>query len=482
MPQATHKITSAAALFAAILFTFCCYPVKAHASELADAAVSANDAVTASVCPVVYSLDQYPGQSFHYVFYGNAFFINKDGYLLTAAHVVSAFRDGGQPEILVGPADGPRQLLRAEVVAADWAHDVAVLRATPNPFAGNIGVRYLQLTLEKPAAGRGLTLVSKHPNDPENGDSAEAPLVDRVSGKMMHYEYSYGETEGSGRELLAVSQEVVPGESGSPVVANDSHEVVGLVLGRWLRPDLISLAAAADLTRSSPGAILPIHYAVALLHSRAIPWQAAAGQGQAARTSDGNDTDNPFPVPISIVGTPYPAQALFGGEVVLDALIDSDGKLANLTVVRGQTPFLGAVVDAVRTWSFEPAHANGRAIDSHIGIVFQFAQSFLPPLAPLEHKYVESTADSGDHAAVPTYTKEPEYPANTVEEGNVALYATVDQQGQLNTPRVLEGIAPLTSPTIDATRQWRFAPGTQNGTAGDSAVIVVETFRRPTLH
>src|SRR5579863_10243558 len=53
-------------------------------------------AFPAALCQVVYPLDQYPGaQGYHYIFFGNGFFINNGGYLITAAHVLSSFRAGG---------------------------------------------------------------------------------------------------------------------------------------------------------------------------------------------------------------------------------------------------------------------------------------------------------------------------------------------------------------------------------------------------
>ena len=170
-------------------------------------------------------------------------------------------------------------------MAADWAHDVAVLRATPNPFAGGYGVRFLPLAVERPVTGKNLVLLSLHPLDPLNAESSEALLEDRASGTFLSAQFSEGETEGTDRELFAVSQRVVPGQSGSPVVAADSHEVVGIVLGRWLQPGVISLATTAGAIASSPGAVLPIHYAIALLHERGIVWQTLSAQAQIAQNA-----------------------------------------------------------------------------------------------------------------------------------------------------------------------------------------------------
>src|SRR5215471_4593728 len=77
-------------------FFFCLIPAKA--SEKPRDAGSLAEAI----CPVVYALDETPSEKgYHYLFYGNAFFINEDGYLVTAAHLLNSFRDGGQPHVLV---------------------------------------------------------------------------------------------------------------------------------------------------------------------------------------------------------------------------------------------------------------------------------------------------------------------------------------------------------------------------------------------
>jgi TonB family protein len=187
------------------------------------------------------------------------------------------------------------------------------------------------------------------------------------------------------------------------------------------------------------------------------------------------------PVPISLVSTPYPPQALFGGEVVLEASVDATGQLADLTVVSGQAPFLGPVLDAVRTWSFEPARLNGNPVDGRLTIVFQFPQSYVPPLTSQERSFAAPSPDSSDRSAVPVHTREPNYPPGSVIDGSVAIFAEVDQQGQVASTRVLRDVEPLTDATLDALSLWRFAPAKRDGENVESAAVVVITFRRPAI-
>ena len=77
---------------------------------------------------------------------------------------MSWFRNGGQPYILVGPPEGPRQILKATLLAADWDHDVAVLQATPNPFDGKSNISYLKLSAETPVKGQTVLSASFRPH------------------------------------------------------------------------------------------------------------------------------------------------------------------------------------------------------------------------------------------------------------------------------------------------------------------------------
>jgi len=141
--------SNASWLLALVVCLLGCLTAGAAPDDLADDA-----SLVAAVCPVVYQLDQSPSsRGYHYSFFGNAFFINEQGYLLTVAHVLETFRDGGQPYILVSRHNSPPQLLRADVIAVNAEHDVAILRATPNPFEGKHKVTFLPLAPEPAIRG-----------------------------------------------------------------------------------------------------------------------------------------------------------------------------------------------------------------------------------------------------------------------------------------------------------------------------------------
>jgi len=116
-----RKITALSS--AAIALILWCSGAAATPNTSADDA-----ALSAAVCPIGYRVDQSPSwRGYRYLFYGNGFFINKEGYLITAAHVLSQLH-GAQPYIVLRSAVAPPQLVPATVVAVDRDHDVAVLR------------------------------------------------------------------------------------------------------------------------------------------------------------------------------------------------------------------------------------------------------------------------------------------------------------------------------------------------------------------
>jgi len=474
----------------------------------ANAADQADAAIKSALCQVVYPLDETPENGYRYMFFGNGFFINDQGYIVTAAHLLGYFRNGGIPYILVGPEEGPRRMVEAPIVAVDWDHDVAVLKAEPNPLLTDKKIGYLRISTETLVKGNGVVSASLRPPDTENAHSSLAPLEDFSRAQVI--DYLFYRDKGEQSELLLFNQDVVPGQSGSPLVSAETNEVVGIVVGKWLHPTVIPSGANGGHMTMAPGAALRIHYAISLLDQLHVTWNSSTNAvaqvaAQATTTAATRAAIQPVaqvaarlvaavpaqqaqaqqqgyvpPAPLSVVGVPYPPQALFGGNVFLDALVDADGKLSDVRVVNGDDPFLAVALEAVRTWSFSPARADGRVVEGRIGIVFHFPQSYIPAIVAREHTYTEPLADAAERGALPVYTIEPVYPINSIAEGSVILDGLVDAQGQLKSTTVVRDIDSLTGPTEAGVAQWKFVPGKQAGAKTDSAVVVVVTYRRPT--
>jgi TonB family protein len=472
-----HKIAARAlAALACIL-----WPVIAvcTANQIADDDSTLWDAI----CPIVYPVDQSASDhGVHYLFYGNGFFINSDGYVLTAAHVLSQLH-GGQPYILLRQSAAAPRIVPAALVAIDREHDVAVLRVAPNSFAENYKLSFLPLSYDRPLRGQTVLTAALLPSKPRDAYTLNATIETRSWGEVLDSEFSQLEKGRGDTELFLFNHEIILGQSGAPVFSADSHKVVGLVEGQWLGHDVVAVVTAGQHT---PGAVLPIHYAIALLQQKHIGWHTLSADldhpENAAEQSQGFSA----PAPLSLVPPAYPSQSLFGGEVVLDALVDSGGRLADIKVVRGESPFLEKALVAVRTWTFLPARSDGRVVETRIGIAFQFSQPYVPPRTATVHNYEDPSADSAgknsaERGAFPLVTVEPEYPPGTDAHGGVILYADIGEQGRLDSVKVLRGLEPLTPAAVAALRQWHFAPGRRAGASVASPAIVVFTFTRPVV-
>ena len=243
---------------------------------IATTGVSGSEAVSAAICPVVYPLDESSSErGYHYIFYGNAFFIDRDGYLVTAAHVLSDFHDGGQPHILLRRAEAPPRLLKVEVVTTDQRHDIAVLRAVPNPFEGKYQVAFLQLASTKPEPGEAVFAATLRPSRLRDPHTFDATQEERSAGEVLRYIATKLEKEQNEAELFLFSHEVRRGQSGAPVVLRDTQEVVGIVEGQWLHPGPSAPVEKGASRPLMPGAAIPIIYAIPLLEQKHIVWRTA---------------------------------------------------------------------------------------------------------------------------------------------------------------------------------------------------------------
>lgn len=241
---------------------------------------NADSSLSAAVCPVVYRLDESPAaHGYHYTFFGNAFFINDQGYLLTVAHVLDTFKNGGQPSVLVTRPNGPPQLLPLSVIAADVEHDGAILRATPNPFSSRYRVAFLSLASDAAAPGQAVLAVSLHPAQIQNPRSFQLPVEDRAMGTVLSIEQTQLAKSGPAEDVFFLSHPVTLGQSGSPVLAADSNAVVGLIEGQWVRNGAVSVANAGAQSTDPPGAAIPIRYAVSLLKQNGVAYHIEQSSG-----------------------------------------------------------------------------------------------------------------------------------------------------------------------------------------------------------
>jgi len=103
------------------------------------------------------------------------------------------------------------------------------------------------------------------------------------------------------------------------------------------------------------------------------PELGASGKQPAAPVPVGGDVKQARL--IASVPPVYPAMAKarhVSGGVTIDALIDSNGRVAKMKVLSGPTPLEQAAMDALRQWKYEPATLDGKAVPMHLTVTIQF--------------------------------------------------------------------------------------------------------------
>jgi len=65
-------------------------------------------------------------------------------------------------------------------------------------------------------------------------------------------------------------------------------------------------------------------------------------------------------------------QAHVEGQVTIEALIDTNGKLTNMMVISGPPLLQQAAIDSLRTWKYQPGYLNEKPIPTKTSITVNF--------------------------------------------------------------------------------------------------------------
>lgn len=133
---------------------------------------------------------------------------------------------------------------------------------------------------------------------------------------------------------------------------------------------------ATQLNSSAPPPVLPTDgNAVPRIAVEAATHGDALAPAQPAPPPPSKGGQLQQPKLLGSVAAVYPPLARaqrVQGDVVIDALIDTTGKVTATKIITGHPLLQSAAADSVRLWKYQPAQLNGQAIPIHINVTITF--------------------------------------------------------------------------------------------------------------
>ena len=182
--------------------------------------------------------------------------------------------------------------------------------------------------------------------------------------------------------------------------------------------------------------------AALLVLSAALAVPAAAQDAKVA------GTDVPAPRRTRFVAPAYPPEALargLRGIVILELVIDEQGRVAAADVVRSVPPFDEAALAAARQWEYDVTRVDGKPVRVRVTVPITFAL-----------KLPEVTREDG----VPEMRQgaAPGFPPGLDGPARVIAQVTLLADGSIAEADVVSGESPWSEGLLQAVRTWRFVP------------------------
>ena len=243
---------------------------------------------------------------------GTGFFVNSDGYVITARHVIEDGRQmlqqiqAGQRQILAGLAQPNTENMRGnfsvvdfDVVGEDVRHDLALLRLRRNPFRGEVRSGFIVGDTEVPLL---FGTVALDPNRPRDGVAVgisgyplgEPVLVTNVGCMATSWASTIEEVPVPGApqwfrrsdiaDAYLVDVEVNRGNSGAPVYLTENAAVIGVCVGSKPAPvrdqqgGNVRIGNRELFYSSGLTMIVPVRYVIELLRTHNLDWTEVTSQ------------------------------------------------------------------------------------------------------------------------------------------------------------------------------------------------------------
>lgn len=199
----------------------------------------------------------------------------------------------------------------------------------------------------------------------------------------------------------------------------------------------------------------------------------AAEAAETAAPGSGTKRKVQAPVATRMVSPIHPPQLkkdLINGEVVLECLVDVDGRAQEIKVIQESHPgFAAAAEEALQLWEFNPGTVNGQPAPVRIRVPFDFRLSpdeVLSTIAgrPVYEEIKETVIPAQQLPAWPRPLQfySPRYPAElagTGKYGKVVVNITIDKEGKVINPRIVKSTYPeFIIPALVTALKLQFPP------------------------
>jgi TonB family protein len=186
---------------------------------------------------------------------------------------------------------------------------------------------------------------------------------------------------------------------------------------------------------------------------------------------------------------PLPVLMVSGGEVVVELIVDVDGRVAAVRPLRATPPFTSLVSDTVKGWRFDPSQRIVENTTDTVRFAFRMprvskvlvAAVFRPPAiwGPTLGRAPVVIGTPDPETPYPLELKTPAYPPQAFGGGVVLVEILVDTDGSAGDVCIIESAPPFDAPALDAARRSRFLPARVEGRAVPAYAYIVYGFPVP---
>jgi hypothetical protein len=174
-----------------------------------------------------------------------------------------------------------------------------------------------------------------------------------------------------------------------------------------------------------------------------------------------------------------------GGEVVIEATIDSAGSLSRPVLLRSTPPYSQMILDAIARWRFRPAQAIGAdGTEGTVEGTVVIAAIYRPPTlfnGPTIGEQPLPLAAGTGSAAIPVAMVPPVHPPLAVNDAVVVYELLIDEAGQIREVRAITPQPGFDEAAFSALRQWKFLPASYRGRPAPTTAYAVFGFRSPVV-